>query len=95
MPIYNYQCQNCGNIFDLEITLQEKEKGGEKFICPKCGSKEIKQNISTLDFIKNLAASYNSGGCCGGSNTCDISCKPDENNPEGCSDKKGDRGCCG
>ncbi len=95
MPTYSYQCQNCGNVFDIEATLQEKEEGGKKFICPKCGSKEIKQNISTLDFIKNLAASYSSGGCCGGGSAGNIKCQPNQNNSKCCGDKKDNNGCCG
>ena len=95
MTIYNYKCLKCENVFNIEATLKEKEEGGEKFICPKCGSKEIKQNFSAVNFVKNIFASDNKGGCCGGGDVCDISCKPDENNSSGCGDKKGNSGCCG
>lgn len=95
MATYNYKCSKCENIFDLAATLQEKEAGGEKFVCPKCGSKEIKQQYHAVNFIKNIFVSENKGGCCGGGDVCDISCKPDKNNPDGCGDQKGGSGCCG
>lgn len=80
MATYKYKCSGCGNVFDIETTIQEKEEGkNEKFICPKCRSKNIKQEFSASNFIKNVFQGNKGGGsCCSGGNTCGASCKPDE-----------------
>ncbi|MCX7846255.1 MAG: zinc ribbon domain-containing protein [Dictyoglomaceae bacterium] len=40
MPIYEYRCYDCGNIFEK---LAYKE---EEIECPNCGGKNIKKLIS-------------------------------------------------
>lgn len=78
MVTYNYKCSGCSNIFKIEATVQEKEENtSEKFACPECHSKDIKQKFSAGNFIKNIFQDNNKAcGCCSGENTCDISCKP-------------------
>lgn len=73
MTQYVYKCLDCGNVFDVAATIQEKEEGkSEKFVCPKCQSKKIKQEFSASNFIKNIFKNNSSsGGCCPGGNTCD------------------------
>ena len=46
MPIYEFECNKCGERFDLVERLSEHEKHEEK--CPKCGSKEVKQILGTV-----------------------------------------------
>jgi putative FmdB family regulatory protein len=41
MPIYEYQCHQCGNEFELLIL-----KGSPEPSCPACQSKEIEQLLS-------------------------------------------------
>ncbi|MFH1657126.1 MAG: FmdB family zinc ribbon protein [bacterium] len=66
MAIYKYKCSDCGNIFDIQATIQEKEAGnGEKFICPKCQSKNIKSKVSVANFVKNICKGEDSCGCSG------------------------------
>jgi len=79
MTTYKYKCSDCGNVFDIEATIQEKEESkSEKFICPKCQSKNIKQEFSAGNFIKNVFKSGGkAGGCCSGG------------------DKNSNGGCCG
>lgn len=97
MTTYNYKCSDCGNVFSVEATIQEKEEGtSNKFICSKCGSKNIKQEFSTINFIKNVFKSDGkSSGCCAGRNVCDITCKPDKDGKSDCGDKNNNGGCCG
>lgn len=55
MANYTYKCSDCGNVFGIEATIQEKEEGAsEKFVCPKCQSKNIKQKFSAGNFIQNV-----------------------------------------
>lgn len=69
MPIYNYQCLDCKENFEIRATLKEKEdKSENKFKCPKCQSKNISQQFSGVNFIKNIFKGNDkgSGGCCSG-----------------------------
>ena len=68
MAEYIYKCSDCGNAFSINATIREKEEGkGEKFVCSKCKSKNIKQEFSAGNFIKNIfKGEKGSGGCCSG-----------------------------
>lgn len=70
MATYEYKCSDCGNAFNIEATIREKEEGtSDKFACPKCSSKNIKQEFSAGNFIKNIfGGGKPSGGCCSGDN---------------------------
>lgn len=47
MPMYDYQCLDCGKEFLLVLTLKEHERG--EAVCPACGSKHVTQLFT--DFI--------------------------------------------
>lgn len=71
MPLYDFECQNCGEIFEVRATIQEKE-AGLALICPRCGSHEARQRLSvawTLHGSRGVAlpsCGPNAGpGCCG------------------------------
>jgi len=68
MAKYSYKCLDCGGIFDIQATVQEKEgDGASKFACPECKSKRILPQFSPANFVKNIFISENkSGGCCSG-----------------------------
>jgi len=101
MTTYSYKCSNCDNVFDIEATIQEKEESkGEKFVCPKCQSKNIKQKFSVINFIKNVFKSDGkSNGCCSDGNICDINYKPNNKKEDKekncCENKNSNGGCCG
>lgn len=87
MTIYTYKCLDCDNIFKIEATIQENEENvGDKFICSKCQSENLKQEFSVGNFFRNVFNGDSGGsGCCEtkkGSGSC-------------CSDKKDKGGCCG
>ncbi len=46
MPIYEYQCRDCGHIFDV---LQKLADEPLKF-CPDCGKPELKKLLSAPSF---------------------------------------------
>jgi putative FmdB family regulatory protein len=46
MPVYEYECQGCKKAFTLVLTLREHDE--EELVCPDCGSKEVRQLISTF-----------------------------------------------
>lgn len=43
MPIYEFKCSKCGDVFEVMGSYAEREK---EHACPKCGSTEVKQAIS-------------------------------------------------
>lgn len=76
MATYTYKCTDCGNTFDIQATIQEKEElKDSKFMCPKCRSKNIKHEFSVINFIKNVFKGDNKmANCCSKSEkSC---CKP-------------------
>ncbi|RMF87503.1 MAG: zinc ribbon domain-containing protein, partial [Nitrospinota bacterium] len=42
MPTYDYQCQNCGQMFEVFATLQQKQAGLQPE-CPECHSTKTQQ----------------------------------------------------
>ena len=43
MPVYEFECSQCKNVFEVMGGYEEREK---QQACPKCGSTEVKQAIS-------------------------------------------------
>ena len=50
MPVYEYECENCGRKFDLLATLAEKEAGLVP-VCPKCGAKRARQVLGRFTLL--------------------------------------------
>jgi putative FmdB family regulatory protein len=46
MPVYEYHCDKCQRAVTLTLSIREREKGKVK--CPKCGSKALRQLLSTF-----------------------------------------------
>jgi putative FmdB family regulatory protein len=46
MPTYEYRCNKCGEEFSRIMSLREYESA--KIPCPKCGSEDIVQQMSTF-----------------------------------------------
>lgn len=44
MPMYDYQCLDCGKESLIVVTLKEHERGEVQ--CPSCGSQHLKQMFS-------------------------------------------------
>lgn len=47
MPIYEFRCQHCHNIFEL---LALKKDDSVEVKCPNCGSFEIERVMSKISF---------------------------------------------
>jgi putative FmdB family regulatory protein len=46
MPIYEFLCEKCQEVFSLQMHLADYEKG--KFKCPKCKGQKVKKQLSTF-----------------------------------------------
>lgn len=71
MPLYDYQCQSCGEVFEVRATIKEKE-AGLTLVCPKCGSQEARQQLavvrmlhSTKEALQPVCGPNCGPGCCG------------------------------
>lgn len=53
MPIYEYECQECRERFQV---LQGMNEGSESVACPKCNAKAPKRLMSM--FGSNVSASF-------------------------------------
>ena len=58
MPIFDFECIECGDKFDLLIANKDKDKAQ----CPKCGSGNVKQLLSV--FATTSGSSTSSQGSC-------------------------------
>jgi len=50
MPTYEYKCNDCGEHFDLFISIRQKEKELD-LTCPNCGSKNVKEVFSNFIYV--------------------------------------------
>ena len=66
MPIYEFKCKNCDNIFEY---LCFKSSDKDQASCPECGRKETELLLSAF----SSTTSINSGG---GAFTSSSSCSP-------------------
>jgi len=53
MPIYEFKCLSCGQVFELLKLKKDDEKAGMK--CPKCGSEDVERVLSSVSFITSGA----------------------------------------
>ena len=53
MPIYEFLCCSCGHEFTevLSLTEYEKEYDKKETACPKCGSKEVEQEVGACSVV--------------------------------------------
>ena len=59
MPIFEYLCLACGNLFEK----LQKSAGEEAPACPACGSAQVKRELSSF---ATPPSSTPSAGCSGG-----------------------------
>ncbi len=54
MPIYEYQCQKCGEIFEK---IQKMDEGGDSIECPCCGEGKPEKLLSSFSSSKGSESS--------------------------------------
>ena len=60
MPIYEYQCQDCGKNFEL---LRSFSQADAQTTCQSCGSDSVKRLLSVVN-------AFSAGSSLGGNNQC-------------------------
>jgi len=76
MPIYEFRCNACDNVFELFLSMNSSPEQ----VCPECGGTAFRILSRTVGFIKDSAPGiYNresgscdrSNPCCGREEPCD------------------------
>ncbi len=55
MPLYGYQCRDCGQVFEIRATFKQKEQGLHP-VCPSCESAGTQQVVSAPMIIRPAPA---------------------------------------
>lgn len=66
MPIYEYQCQECGAGFEVLV------RGHEVIVCPHCGSASLQKLLSTPNISSGRTARPAGRTCCGQEERCSV-----------------------
>jgi putative FmdB family regulatory protein len=43
MPVYEFKCTDCGEDFEVDCHMDERE---QKAVCPKCGGRNVESVLS-------------------------------------------------
>ncbi|WP_456432029.1 FmdB family zinc ribbon protein [Thermosulfuriphilus sp.] len=62
MPIYEFICKKCGQIFERLVFSNQ-----EQVLCPKCKAKEVQKLLSSFSSRSASPGSSLSSGCAPGS----------------------------
>ncbi len=63
MPVYDFQCEQCDEAFEVRASIREKE-AGLKPECPKCHGRRARQVITAGLMIRGQdGASVGLSGC--------------------------------
>ena len=60
MPLYEYRCKKCSNIFE---TLRGYHENDADIVCPKCGDKSVERLISVFRSLKGDSSTSNVSSC--------------------------------
>ncbi|MGQ9684457.1 MAG: FmdB family zinc ribbon protein [Anaerolineae bacterium] len=52
MPTYDYQCRDCGHVFEVFATFKQKEAGLQPE-CPQCHSDKTQQAFRSVMFMRS------------------------------------------
>ncbi len=58
MPFYDFQCEDCGNDFELERPISRRDEAD----CPRCRSRKVKRLVRSVNAI-TTGGGGGGGGC--------------------------------
>ncbi len=68
MPLYEYQCAECGTKFEVRRNMRASDDPAQ---CPNCASSQSKRQVSLfMAFTKGAEGSESIGGGCGCGGAC-------------------------
>jgi putative FmdB family regulatory protein len=76
MPIYDYKCQECGEVAEIYLNSVD---GSRPIACPACGSEKMQKLISAFQMLQTEARAPGTT-CCGRMERCEMPpCSLDDN----------------
>ncbi len=54
MPTYDYRCEKCHKAFSMVLTIKKHDE--RRILCPRCGSRAVRQQIRTFYAITSHKA---------------------------------------
>ncbi len=57
MPLYEYRCKNCGEVFEKMVRWSEADRSP---ICPKCQSQDTQKKMSQIASFGTLSSGSSS-----------------------------------
>lgn len=54
MAVYEYRCQDCGNLYDI---LHLGKENAERIVCPECESRNYKKLLSVFNSASRSSSS--------------------------------------
>jgi len=67
VPIYDYQCAECGRVWEVFQRGQHADSPR----CPDCGATRAEKLPSAAALVRNATATTKGGTCCGREERCD------------------------
>jgi putative FmdB family regulatory protein len=68
MPLYEYQCDNCGEKFEVRRPIRASD---DPAACPNCESNDSRRQVSLfMTFVKGAEGTQSMGGGCGCGGAC-------------------------
>ncbi len=62
MPLYEYRCQECDELFELLVRRSDEQ---DSVACPKCGATRVRRAISLFGFSGGSGEESYAGPSCG------------------------------
>lgn len=75
MPIYEYQCNDCGTEFEKRVPRADD---AASVVCPSCGKNHLTQRLSVFATVTQSSASRDAapacpaGTCCPSAGACGL-----------------------
>ena len=74
MATYEYHCKECGNTFDVSMSISEKKRREEahEVGCEQCGSDDLEQVFAGISILSGatVGKTAQGGSCCSGGEGC-------------------------
>jgi putative FmdB family regulatory protein len=64
MPLYEFQCDNCDNVFEELVSASQATPTAPGVVCPRCGSRGTRRKVSRIASRVAGSTGVSSQGAC-------------------------------
>jgi len=68
MPRYDFKCKDCERMFEVSLSIEERES--TKILCPECKSENTFQIFNVMDINTKSSSKPSAPACCADCNNC-------------------------